>query len=130
MQKRSEAIGQLGDPVACQESQKRCAQGGRADAHRHASSKMDVTCRQEPDTTITDVVYLDVGYCPAGANPNRTLGESAVCRSTDALGRIIIGEASAQPRHVFTGRSSGQMPSSITLTPCSCMSCESQCRWM
>ena len=57
-------------------------------------------CRQEPDTTITDVVYLDVGYCPAGANQNRTLGESAVCKTTDALGRIVIGGSLIQPPYV------------------------------
>ncbi|CAL5226930.1 g9808 [Coccomyxa viridis] len=51
----------------------------------------ETATRQEVDTTITDVVYLDVGYCPAGANQNRTLGESAICKTTDALGRIIIG---------------------------------------
>ena len=49
-------------------------------------------CRQELDTTITDVVYLDIGYCPAGYDPNRLLGDKAVCKSTDALGRVIIGE--------------------------------------
>lgn len=58
---------------------------------------MPAPFRQELDTTITDVVYLDIGYCPAGANVNRTLGDSSVCKTTDALGRIIIGEDLSYP---------------------------------
>ena len=53
---------------------------------------MRCKCRQQLDTTITDVVYLDIGYCPAGYDPNRLLGNKAVCKSTDALGCVIIGD--------------------------------------
>ena len=44
------------------------------------------------DTTITDVVYLDVGVCPDGVRADRSLGDKAICTSTQPLGRIIIGE--------------------------------------
>lgn len=48
--------------------------------------------RDAVDTTITDVVYLDVGVCPDGVRADRSLGDKAICTSTQSLGRIIIGE--------------------------------------
>jgi hypothetical protein len=43
------------------------------------------------DTTITDVVYLNVGVCPEGVKADRTLGDKALCSSAEPLGRIVIG---------------------------------------
>ncbi|CAK0786188.1 hypothetical protein CVIRNUC_009401 [Coccomyxa viridis] len=59
--------------------------------HDRSAEAAEASSRQELDTTITDVVYMDIGYCPAGYDPNRLLGDKAVCKSTDALGRVIIG---------------------------------------
>ncbi|KAK9919081.1 hypothetical protein WJX75_009237 [Coccomyxa subellipsoidea] len=43
------------------------------------------------DTTITDVVYMNVGVCPDGVRADRTLGDKVICSSTQPLGRIVIG---------------------------------------
>ena len=59
------------------------------------------------DTTITDVVYMDVGLCFEGVRQDRTLGDQALCTSTQPLGRIVMGEtALPQPCccHAFAPR--------------------------
>lgn len=48
-------------------------------------------CRDAVDTTITDVVYMNVGVCPDGVRADRTLGDKVICSSTQPLGRIVIG---------------------------------------
>ena len=49
----------------------------------------------EVDTTITDVVYMDVGLCFEGVRQDRTLGDKALCTSTQPLGRIVMGDPAA-----------------------------------
>lgn len=49
------------------------------------------TTEDSVDTTITDVVYMDLGLCGGGVRQDRTLGDTALCTSTEALGRVIIG---------------------------------------
>ena len=49
------------------------------------------------DTTITDVVYMDVGLCFEGVRQDRTLGDKALCTSTQPLGRIVMGDPAATP---------------------------------
>ena len=46
------------------------------------------------DESVTDLVYMDIGVCPEGLRQNRTLGDkSAICSTSEPLGRIVIGEA-------------------------------------
>ncbi|KAL3157549.1 hypothetical protein ABBQ32_012004 [Trebouxia sp. C0010 RCD-2024] len=56
------------------------------------SQQITESADQEPDLTITDKVFLDVGLCPEGLRTDRTLGDtSAMCSDATPLGRVTIG---------------------------------------
>ncbi|XP_002523550.2 peptidyl-prolyl cis-trans isomerase CYP28, chloroplastic [Ricinus communis] len=47
----------------------------------------------QPDTTITDRVYMDFSLCPNYFRPDRTLSDtvSSLCTESTPLGRVILG---------------------------------------
>mmetsp|Transcript_10478 Transcript_10478/g.29805 ORF Transcript_10478/g.29805 Transcript_10478/m.29805 type:complete len:313 (-) Transcript_10478:290-1228(-) len=46
---------------------------------------------EDKSLEITDWVCLDIATCPEGFNQQRGMGESSLCSSPQALGRVVIG---------------------------------------
>ncbi|KAI4335609.1 hypothetical protein L6164_014242 [Bauhinia variegata] len=58
-----------------------------------SSSAADGITTPQPDTRITDRVFMDFGICPNYFLPTRTLGDNveSLCSESTPLGRIVLG---------------------------------------